>query len=341
MDTTELLGSFEQVSPSRLFQRCNFLLEEIIALCDLFCIQEAEKQCTDTLSSTFLSLEEARFLFTQAASSSTNIPSEALPFVFYLLREVNGCKQALTHASVSSRVSGGIDGSIETALYDLQQALHTTAARFPFDASKRASSPTRFSPSSFSHLLSSCVSLLDSCLPLYTTGKSLQCSPEKRGGCFEWVDGRLLMALQTGAWLVLKHAHLCSTAVLDRLNSLLEPNGFLLLTETGVLRTIYPHPDFRIFFTTDTSLQRGTTLSAALRNRCFELFVEGNDLSVAYYQSKSPSHAPPASSSSPSISPLPPSSPSISPLPPSSPSISPLPPSSPSIPLPGVDSLLE
>lgn len=42
--------------------------------------------------------------------------------------------------------------------------------------------------------------------------------------------------------------------MLDRLNSLLEPNGFLLLTESGEERLVRPHEDFRVFFTMTTGV---------------------------------------------------------------------------------------
>ena len=51
------------------------------------------------------------------------------------------------------------------------------------------------------------------------------------GARFQWVDGVLIRALEQGKWLVLDNANLCSSAVLDRLNSLLEPNGYLSINE--------------------------------------------------------------------------------------------------------------
>ena len=50
---------------------------------------------------------------------------------------------------------------------------------------------------------------------------------------FEWKDGVLVKAVESGDWLVLEHANLCSATVLDRLNSLMEDNGELLLSECG------------------------------------------------------------------------------------------------------------
>ena len=91
---------------------------------------------------------------------------------------------------------------------------------------------------------------------------------------FEWVDGILVKALQKGQWLILDNANLCSSSVLDRLNSLLEPNGCLNVNEhrcpDGSARKIVPHPDFRFFLTMNP--QYGE-LSRAMRNRCVELFL--------------------------------------------------------------------
>ncbi|PKS10225.1 hypothetical protein jhhlp_001975 [Lomentospora prolificans] len=91
---------------------------------------------------------------------------------------------------------------------------------------------------------------------------------------FEWLDGVIVKALQTGQWLVLDNANLCSASVLDRLNSLLEPNGFISINEhcdpNGEPRIITPHPDFRIFLTTDP---RYGELSRAMRNRAIEIHL--------------------------------------------------------------------
>ena len=91
---------------------------------------------------------------------------------------------------------------------------------------------------------------------------------------FEWVDGILVKALKQGKWLILDNANLCNPSVLDRLNSLLEPNGFLSLNEhrntDGSARVVQPHPDFRLFLTMDP---RHGELSRAMRNRSIELFM--------------------------------------------------------------------
>ncbi|KAL2693850.1 hypothetical protein Neosp_000416 [[Neocosmospora] mangrovei] len=91
---------------------------------------------------------------------------------------------------------------------------------------------------------------------------------------FEWLDGVIVKALQMGQWLVLDNANMCNASVLDRLNSLLEPNGFLSINEHcgpgGEPRVVKPHPDFRIFLTMDP---RYGELSRAMRNRAVEIHI--------------------------------------------------------------------
>lgn len=89
---------------------------------------------------------------------------------------------------------------------------------------------------------------------------------------FEWTEGVLTRAIQQGHWVVLDNANLCNASVLDRLNSLMEPNGCLILneqrTEDGSARVIRPHPNFRLFLTMDP---RHGELSRAMRNRSLEI----------------------------------------------------------------------
>jgi midasin len=93
---------------------------------------------------------------------------------------------------------------------------------------------------------------------------------------FEWLDSVIVKTIQKGEWLVLDNANLCSSSVLDRLNSLLErPDGHLSINEHsgpgGEPRIIVPHPDFRIFLTMDP---RHGELSRAMRNRSIEIYLE-------------------------------------------------------------------
>jgi len=91
-------------------------------------------------------------------------------------------------------------------------------------------------------------------------------------GRFEWVDGPLVRAMKLGHWILLDGANLCNPSVLDRLNPLCEPDGFLTLSERGYddgkLQILKPHPNFRLFMTVDP--QYGE-LSRAMRNRGIEI----------------------------------------------------------------------
>ena len=111
--------------------------------------------------------------------------------------------------------------------------------------------------------------LAESCQKLAETPMALE------NARFEWVDGALIKALEHGKWLVLDNANLCSASVLDRLNSLFEPNGFLSINEhcgpDGEPKIVRPHPDFRIFLTMDP---RFGELSRAMRNRAVEIFLD-------------------------------------------------------------------
>ncbi|XP_043542624.1 midasin isoform X1 [Chiloscyllium plagiosum] len=95
-------------------------------------------------------------------------------------------------------------------------------------------------------------------------------------GTFEWVDGMLVQALNSGDWLLLDNVNFCSPSVLDRLNALLEPGGVLTISERGVIDgttpTIVPHPNFRLFMTMDPAHGE---ISRAMRNRGIEIYVAG------------------------------------------------------------------
>ncbi|KAH0482225.1 MAG: uncharacterized protein KVP18_001115 [Porospora cf. gigantea A] len=86
---------------------------------------------------------------------------------------------------------------------------------------------------------------------------------------FGWVDGNFVRAVESGQWVLFRHAHMAPAAVLDRLNSILEADGELLITECGEPRQLRPHPEFRCFFTA----QGVNGISRALRNRCHEVDI--------------------------------------------------------------------
>lgn len=93
-------------------------------------------------------------------------------------------------------------------------------------------------------------------------------------GVFQWEDGPLVEAVVKGHWFAIDNANLCPGSVLDRLNSLVEPNGFLLLNEHAKPSTaapiLKPHPNFRLFLSYNPKFGE---LSRAMRNRGVELHV--------------------------------------------------------------------
>ncbi|TKR93603.1 hypothetical protein L596_008024 [Steinernema carpocapsae] len=97
---------------------------------------------------------------------------------------------------------------------------------------------------------------------------------------FEWFNSKFLDAYINGEWIIIEDVNCCSAAVLDRLNTCLESNGELTLSERGGMssQSITAHPNFRVFFTMDPA--RGS-ISRAMRNRSVEISVGPRWMQVA------------------------------------------------------------
>ncbi|KAJ4774203.1 Midasin [Rhynchospora pubera] len=95
---------------------------------------------------------------------------------------------------------------------------------------------------------------------------------------FEWVAGDLVKAMERGEWVVLDNANLCNPSVLDRINSLAEPDGSLVINECGLAEgkpvILHAHPQFRMFLTVNP---RFGEVSRAMRNRGVEIFLLEKD----------------------------------------------------------------
>ena len=72
--------------------------------------------------------------------------------------------------------------------------------------------------------------------------------------------------------IILDNANTCNSAVLDRLNSLLDDDKKIYLNESGENRIIQPNNKFKIFLTMNPLLGE---VSRALKNRCVELYFNG------------------------------------------------------------------
>jgi midasin len=245
-DSTELLGSFEQASA---YRHLRFGLEHL-------------ETVAAPLSSISLTLPEDHDAF--------QLTSAALA----LFSKAQAEAEEVT-LSASLRLKTGQE--LFTTLLEALQTLSTAVHQLLNDSSLKLSRYMKVED--IEGNLVSARACFDRCY--------FDCNFNSAGGGggvsgFEWVDGVVIHALKNGHWLLIDNVNLCSASVLDRLNSLLEPNGTLLLTESGAGTVLVPHPDFRVFFTMDPSHGE---ISRAMRNRCVEvtILVESDaEVAVAY-----------------------------------------------------------
>ncbi|XP_077240383.1 midasin-like protein isoform X2 [Tasmannia lanceolata] len=93
---------------------------------------------------------------------------------------------------------------------------------------------------------------------------------------FMWQDGPLVQAMNDGDLFLVDEISLADDSVLERLNSVLEPERTLTLAEKGgsVLEKITAHPNFFLLATMNPGGDYGKKeLSPALRNRFTEIWV--------------------------------------------------------------------
>jgi midasin len=102
----------------------------------------------------------------------------------------------------------------------------------------------------------------------------------RHASLFEWSDGPLVHAMKSGQMLLLDEMSLAEDAVLERLNSVLEPSRTLVLAEKGddgsgtENRIVVADDGFRIFATMNPGGDFGKReLSPALRSRFTEIWV--------------------------------------------------------------------
>ncbi|TPX18376.1 uncharacterized protein E0L32_011709 [Thyridium curvatum] len=97
----------------------------------------------------------------------------------------------------------------------------------------------------------------------------------KSKALFEWSDGSLVHAMKTGQFFLLDEISLADDSVLERLNSVLEPQRTLLLAEKGLGDPVVQAAEgFQFFATMNPGGDFGKKeLSPALRNRFTEIWV--------------------------------------------------------------------
>lgn len=96
---------------------------------------------------------------------------------------------------------------------------------------------------------------------------------------FEWVDGPLVKSMKNGGFFLIDEISLADDSVLERLNSLLEPERKLLIAEKPSSEenaTVTAHENFIFVGTMNPGGDYGKKeLSPALRNRFTEIWCEG------------------------------------------------------------------
>jgi midasin len=92
---------------------------------------------------------------------------------------------------------------------------------------------------------------------------------------FEWHDGPLVQAMRNGDYFLLDEISLADDSVLERLNSVLEPQRLLVLVEkSGCVQEIIAKDSFHFLATMNPGGDYGKKeLSPALRNRFTEIWV--------------------------------------------------------------------
>jgi midasin len=110
---------------------------------------------------------------------------------------------------------------------------------------------------------------------------------KRHSSLFEWADGPVADAMKSGHFLLLDELSLAEDAVLERINSVLEPSRTLVLAEKGEdvgadsdqdTRFIQAHDNFCIFATMNPGGDYGKReLSPALRSRFTEIWVPAVD----------------------------------------------------------------
>ncbi|KAL3884189.1 hypothetical protein ACJMK2_030409, partial [Sinanodonta woodiana] len=107
----------------------------------------------------------------------------------------------------------------------------------------------------------------------------------KESKLFEWVDGLLVMAMKEGSMFLIDEISLADDSVLERLNSVLEPERTILLAEKGggdggqnEVEEVVATNGFQVFATMNPGGDFGKKeLSPALRNRFTEIWCPPAD----------------------------------------------------------------
>ena len=229
-NSTKLLGSFEQANVSHKLLRAMKLIDHFCAKLVFISISLTSNQL---------------IYFSNYQQNISQILSIYSPLSVYI-QEIIDKNELILHCGTSSSIDN-IFNDLNTLLLLLQNTINLL-----FNQSV-ASSQNQIQIQNDCNYEYICLNYHDFVKILTQINTILmEChnrviNPDT-SGMFEWVDGIIVDALENGHWLLINNVNLCSASVLDRLNSLLETDGTLLLTECGNSRLIKPHSNFRIFY---------------------------------------------------------------------------------------------
>eukprot|EP01029_Cantina_marsupialis_P012772 TRINITY_DN2822_c0_g1_i4.p1 TRINITY_DN2822_c0_g1~~TRINITY_DN2822_c0_g1_i4.p1 ORF type:complete len:5400 (+),score=2320.53 TRINITY_DN2822_c0_g1_i4:448-16200(+) len=253
MDSTDLLGGFEQYDVNRYK---GLFIEELFNL--------------KTTVSRQLSLN----------SNGSETREKMIEFISQLELDVH-CVRMKLDADKKAEDNPNDQLSISTRISEIERTTKSdeTPTDIVFtDGAQKVINKLLANLRSCSEIYSS---LLEAEIPMIerlstSFQKLTKVDPSKKRGVFEWQDSVLVQSLIEGNWLVLDNANMCASNILDRLNSLLEKDGALIMSECGTkdgdIRLIEPHPNFRLFLTCNPLHGE---ISHAMRNRCIEIcFLE-------------------------------------------------------------------
>lgn len=106
----------------------------------------------------------------------------------------------------------------------------------------------------------------------------VQNSQAKKSFTFAFVEGTLIRAVRNGHWVLLDEINLAASDTLESINSLLQEDGSIVLSEKGEIEPIVPHPDFRLFSCMNPATDIGKRdLPAGIRSRFTELYIQSPD----------------------------------------------------------------
>jgi MoxR-like ATPase/uncharacterized protein with von Willebrand factor type A (vWA) domain len=90
-----------------------------------------------------------------------------------------------------------------------------------------------------------------------------------------FIEGHVLEAMKSGSILIINEANLIPASILERLNSLLDDDRMIFVTEDGVETPVKAHPNFRLVFTQNPADMQGGRIkhSPALENKFRKIWM--------------------------------------------------------------------